>query len=710
MVCGRQGLLELLLIILDGSAPASKSRGAVLRDMKNNLRLSVAYSFLPLVAVAFVFGALFSVDSQVTLGFSDIAWVKKAEENADPQKFFDSLTSEAKRRGINIAKIGADSAHPETGQQLDMMVGDTDIPSARWPDSGYPRFNQSQDVNVAVRQRAEDDPLGWYLIYGDRERAQGLLSQVGSSSGYSGTQYGMFSADNVIRSMGGTPLVSAFVSSVGIIVFSISSSILLGSRRYARKRLNGASPWEVFRHDIADISVPLLGSTAITGTLSTVFLATYNDLAFASLFFRLSVAALVVLVVVCLAVHAVTVLFCMRVPVADALKGKQPARLVYVSMGLARGFAILMILVTSFGTIQTALVLRSHTESRSSWESNKQAYFVDIAGAVRSQDEEDQLAQWFAGEVKLHNIIVAHRDNLMAATVNEPPQSEGSVLFVNDEYLHHNAQRFPDADRAIRQNPDAMRLFLPERSDTTVEQVLDHLPYGVDRATAGDIQISHYESTKPVFDYGWSLGLNRIDSFNPVVVYLPPEQIAAIPGDVSAWATQGDALVIDRESAQTRLKESGVKSMVHGITNARLQQAKYAREARTDVLLSVYSVCLLLLLLLFATIEFSRIHVSERDQRLFRGHLFGESWSRGLRHVLWMETVVGLALGCWILRRTRSAVETAVYFGASSQESFEYNTGMLVFGALLMIVNVSIMLGSMNRTYRHHISRRSRDA
>ncbi|WP_129658851.1 hypothetical protein [Rothia uropygialis] len=139
------------------------------------------------------------------------------------------------------------------------------------------------------------------MIYGDRGRAEGLLSEVGGQNGYSGMQYGMFSADNVMRSMGRTPLVAALVSSIGIILFSLCSSILLGSRRYARKRLYGASPWELFKHDIADIAVPLLGSIALTTTLSGIFLKIYNDLAFATLFFLLGAAILDLLVVVCLA-------------------------------------------------------------------------------------------------------------------------------------------------------------------------------------------------------------------------------------------------------------------------------------------------------------------------------------------------------------------------------------------------------------------------
>lgn len=486
-----------------------------------------------------------------------------------------------------------------------MVVGNPELPSAHWPDSGYPAFNLSQGVSVAVRESPEADPLGWCVIYGDRDRAERLVSKVGAQSGYSGMQYGMFSADNVMRSMGRTPLVAAFISSIGIILFSLCSSILLGGRRYARKRLYGASPWEVFKQDIADIAVPLLGSAILTATLSAAFLKIYNDLAFASLFFLLGAAILGLPVVVCLAVHAATIFFCTRVPISDALKRKQPARFVYASMGLARGFALIMILVTAFGAIGTALILRSHAESRSSWESNPHAYFVNIAGADRSEDEEKRLTQWFADEIKQNNIIVAHRGNLISTSTNEPWRPEGSVLFVNDQYIHHNAQRFPDAEKDVRQDPRSMRLTVPDEAETTIENVVDHLPYGVDRPEERDVRVSHYESKEPIFDYGWSQGLDRVDSFS-----------------------------------------------------------------------SVYSICLLVVLLFFATVEFSTIHVSERDQRLFRGHLFGESWARGLRHVLWLEVVVGVAFGWWILHKVAVASELDILTGVSFHENRQYYTGM----------------------------------
>lgn len=54
------------------------------RTMKNNVRLSLAYLLLPVVAFVFVFGALFSIDAETTLGFGDIAWFKNSEENSDP--------------------------------------------------------------------------------------------------------------------------------------------------------------------------------------------------------------------------------------------------------------------------------------------------------------------------------------------------------------------------------------------------------------------------------------------------------------------------------------------------------------------------------------------------------------------------------------------------------------------------------------------------
>ncbi|WP_129658853.1 hypothetical protein [Rothia uropygialis] len=113
-----------------------------------------------MVAFVFVFGALFSIDSETTLGFGDIAWFKNSEEDADPQKFHDSLTSTAKQRGLNIAKIGADPERPETGQHLEMVIGNPELPSAHWPDSGYPAFNLSQGVSVAVREHPDADPLG----------------------------------------------------------------------------------------------------------------------------------------------------------------------------------------------------------------------------------------------------------------------------------------------------------------------------------------------------------------------------------------------------------------------------------------------------------------------------------------------------------------------------------------------------------------------
>ncbi|WP_129658847.1 hypothetical protein [Rothia uropygialis] len=109
--------------------------------------------------------------------------------------------------------------------------------------------------------------------------------------------------------------------------------------------------------------------------------------------------------------------------------------------------------------------------------------------------------------------------------------------------------------------------------------------------------------------------------------------------------------------------------MVHSIKNARITQAEYAREARTDLFLSVYSICLLVVLLFFATVEFSRIHISERDQRLLRGHLFGESWVRGLRLVLWLEVVVGVVFGWWILHKAAVVSEIDILTGASLHEN-----------------------------------------
>lgn len=679
------------------------------------IRSSVVYVAIPWIALICGFITLIAVDEQTTLGSSEVLHINKAESSADEENFISALEEQARARHLNIARQTFDAKGDIGATHMTMIVGDPSQPSARWVEDGYSGFSRNQRVSVEPWDDAEDlDPRGIYLIYGEAENADGLLQELERAGGYGGLQYPLYSASNISRSLGGTPLAGVFFCMAAGCVCTVFVLGMRSSRRYARKRLFGGGYLSLAGQEVGAglkaqaisllVAVPLVGA----------FLWIYNSGAFLGLYASVTALLLVVLDLLTIITHLIVVALTMKLPITEALKGRLPARATFLSLHVIRAVVLILLISTIFSIGRLQVESKGYSEAQRFWEQpvNSSVNYIDTAGANRSEEEENSISEWIRGEVQEGNILISQSDSILPSTPTGSAEILGTTLTVNRQYIEANVQKLPAAvSEEIRGHADGREVlaFIPEGSEFSEDVLRGQLPYEL--PDKDDLLITEYQypAGATFFDYGKSNvpGMSLIE--DPALIYLPDDLVADSAPTIAAWSTQGGALALDRTAALERLKGIPAREQIAGIKNAAAQQASFARENQQDLNLSRFSAALLALMFLILTGAAAKTYMNEHGQEGFRRFLHGWGFLRSNRVYLLVEGAVLLALAGWALSRLPSLEYTMAHISVSSgqvQNTVNF-TLLLSITALLAAAASSLWLAHWN--HRREIGDRIRN-
>ncbi|WP_129660912.1 hypothetical protein [Rothia halotolerans] len=667
------------------------------------------YGLIALLSAVAVFAQLHETDSEMTLGSRHLLWITDVHTGFSPEKFHERLGEELEARDINAARLDFDADDPVRSQVLQLRIGNPDLSSARWAEEGYPVFDKGQHVTVETLDRPLEDPRGIYMLYGPEKSKEGLLESL-AETGYGGAQRTLYANQDMVDYLRGSPFAWAFSASVLGIAFAVMASAVMGSRVYAQRFLFGSSPLGAYVREARAALLTVLVSFIGVQAMAAVVLLLYNGMAFYGLFWKISLLVTVVITVLILVVHLVAVQLVSRVDIPEAIKGRQPVRSSYAAVSLVKIGCLVGLLSLMQISFSTAGLMADHRSSSALLSTLGQVSYVDQRGVTPEEADRRSTAEWFAGEIGRGNVIIAQNKPLMKFGPDFKPLSLTSALAVDQNYLRLHAEQVPEAARWIAEDEHRHQpaVFLPEGREVSREELEEVVPYGFPEQRLADFTEHRIPAGRDVFTYGSSINEDPLSVHDPLVVYLPQEDLLASADSVAAWATQGGAIIEDRAGAMDRLAESPARTLVASIKPVAVHQASYLKKYGADLRTSLYGAVAFGVVLVLALLAYAVLYCRENGQEIFVKHLSGWGFLGTFRALLGVEVLVMAGVVAWQAYRTVGESQGLLSTGADDgvvTDFLRFSWGSI--GALVLL-DLALLLGALLLSSRRDITERTR--
>lgn len=667
------------------------------------------YGLIALLSAIAVFAQLHETDSEMTLGSRHILWITEAHSGFSPEDFHDRLGEELQDRGINAARLDFDAADPVRSQVLQLRIGNSDLPSARWADEGYPVFDKGQHVTVEIVDKPLADPRGIYMIYGPEASKEGLLESL-VETGYGGTQRTLYADRDMVEYLRGSPFAWAFSASVLGIAFAVMASAVMGSRVYAQRFLFGSSPLGVYAREARSALLTVLTSFVVVQAVAAVALLLYNGMAFYGLFWSISLLVTAVITALILMAHLAAVLLVSRVEIPEALKGRQPVRSSYAAVSLVKIGCLVGLLSLMQLSFSTAGLMADHRSSSALLGSLGQTSYIDQRGGTQEEADQRSMGEWLREEIARDNVIVAQNQRLMKRGPDFNPISLTPVLVVDQNYLRLHADQAPEAAQWVLQEEhrDQPAVFLPGGGHMTRDELEEVVPYEFPEQRLADFTEHGIPEGRDVFTYGSSLTPDPLRVRDPLMVYLPQTDLLASASTVAAWATQGGALIEDRDGVMERLAASPARTLIASIKPVAVHQASYLKEYGADLRTSLYGAVAFGVVLVLALLAYAVLYCRENGQEIFVKHLSGWGFFGTFRALLGVEVLVMAGVVAYQAYRTVGEGRGMLSVGANDgvvADFLRFSWGAI--GALVLL-DLALLLSALLISSRRDITERTR--
>ncbi len=680
----------------------------------------ILYSIVPLIGGIFSFSVIMDFESDTPLRGNDVLWIRSGSEqssfsDAAGRQFSEKLHREIESRSLNIALVTPLEENPDGGNHLDFLLTNTGDPSAAWATQDYSSFNPR--YHVAVGRLAPDraDPRGIYLVFGDQQRIRGLADSL-AQPGLTITQYQLLAPSNLWRVYGSSSLLIAWVATVVTVSFASGTAAVVGSRRYARKRLYGWSRSRTLITETRRIVAVVGASTVAMLIAAALCLWPFNGLASFGIFAALAVGITLVTAIPMTLAHLASIVALYCVPISDGLKGRLPVRFAFSSLIAVKVVGLALLMSTLAYVPSVGALAQQYLRSTSEWNRIPEAAFVSLRAEAGTQEMMHGVSPWVLEELRAGNIILSHAETVTDVIEDldhiDPMSFIGTpVMYVNDTYLAQFSDQLPEVVAWRQKTHPALNhahVFVPDGVELTSQQLENIIPHDVPEEFASTTERHAYSPPGDVF----RLGDSHLDDAeyvrDPIVVFLPDRLLEQTGQMMTAWATSNGVAVKDQSAAESRLRDSDADHFVLPLARGREVHAAHRAKNLSELRMTSYTTGIYILVLGFAVLAFALVFSRENGQKIFRRVVHGWPKLRGARLGLIATGLVG-AIGVAIVFHGLVAVtqhaqdrllDTATY---SSQIRWFAVAG---FGALAAFVIFSVV--ALSRAARREIKERSR--
>ncbi|MCY9787582.1 hypothetical protein KIK06_27255 [Nocardiopsis sp. EMB25] len=636
-----------------------------------NRILSFAYSAC--LAFAAVIAFLLATTAEQTiyvLEDSELVWISENDGTHDNAEVAASVQRIADDHGAAIAYVIPDVEEPSTLVHMYLAVSDPDSRYADWLDSGYPSFSRAMTVQThPIDAFGDVGPNGHYLVLGAPQAEPALreaLAEHGlrEATGTTVTQLWHYFTGGRLFNLVAVALLGT--------VTAVGAGVLLGSREYAVRRLQGHSYLRVLRTDLGRVGRLCAIALPIATAATLGFLGVYNGWNQLGFYTPLALVFLGLLIVPCLLVHAGTLGLVHATGILPALKGRLPVRSTTVAIYLVRVpvLALSLVIVSAIAlSAQSAREQSAALELYEEYPDTSRPALSSNYGWADADAVDDALGPWLRRvDADGDMVLAAHQSPLEFVPPDPagvaPPAIDLRILLVNDTYLAEQEVLAPSGERYG--SGDEVRVIIPDSAAEHTEQIVasteNWLSGASESERALDVEVLPAADGQTLFTYGMEGGGRPLFLplvYEPVLIALPNGQVLSDTSYVthmSARETIFPAPGVVEEFRASNPQASRYISMVETLTTSALvAHANTLTTLRTEMFNLVGATAVLVLTAMAACV----IHVRTRAQEIFARHISGWSFVATHRRLLAVEGLIALAFVAWAVWDTLSALAAA---------------------------------------------------
>ena len=586
-----------------------------------------------------------------------LLFVQNSGRSVDTDDVFSPILEFAREHRVNVVFESADLRSPTEVRHLYVAVGDQRGPGGDWVEEGYGSLPGGPRTEVhELSAAAEVNPFGGYHFYGPEETATEFvetMTGLGFSS-YLADEYQILDRFEAFR---GSMLFNLFAMTLVCGATSIAAGVLLGSRGYAVKRLQGLSYTGVLLRDIVLLArfwVPIAVITA-AGTIGSLFLS--GGLDHLRLVADMAFVYLAIFVLVGLFVHAITLAAVYRTGILAGLKGRLPQGSTIASAYTVRALILLSVVGIGANLVLSFQELQERREAFSFFGEVGDTSRIHLNQHVDRPEMTAELGSWLRGLDASGQLVIAapgRADNLFAGA-----SGDFGALVVNDAYL----ERHPVSADGGTLGPTGsgqVRVLIPQSREGEEQQIRGVVEGWVRGKTEQPVSIvvGHTKAGEALFTYGAAqLGLAFDLPFmrDPVVIALPNGSPVFTDEDYRAYAEAGAAVFPDRERLLAAVTQPGLSDLVSEVLPVKTDAAVEYAEAADRVRLQALTCTAGIAVTAIAGIAAAIVLVRSRSRHIFVQYLNGWSFISMYRSVLAVEVafvVVFTGRAFWEARRT----------------------------------------------------------
>ena len=690
--------------------------------------IQLAVLVAALVAVIGSFVILSSLDIMAPLGVQGTVQVSGSTPSAPSSSTIAGIERMAGDTGTDIVKLVEDIRDPGGSRMLYVAVGGQSTDPARWLADGYPGFTRSMTTTVlSFDQLSGQDPRGNYYVYGGPDATQAFAERF-RADGYEvevRTDYTVSYAHWLINQ----PLGVGFEVTLLLCAMLAGMFALMNVKGYAVQRLQGNSGWSVMARDIRANICQTLAVTWVVLLGFAGFLALYNHASHMGTALALASAVFAVFLAVISVAYLVGFAVASRSPLLMALKGRLPARL---ASGLIYCVRVPAVILSVWAVIYAGMAAGQaldQAEAQQAWRTAGRASAIRINPRL-SPSEQDRYSiatgQWLISQEQQGRMILAQEDTLMQLSIAADQTEEdggssiasGDVLMVNSNYLR--AQTVQDASgRRIAQVPDSGVLVVIPASKQDQRGKIE----GIVRAFISSqsqmhgvamprITVLMGKPDQSLFGYGQQNMPNQKALFRDTVLIGADAGTGVFsPDDYTAYASEGNAMLVDPDQALVSLREAGLQPFVYAVSSVSAKAAADFAELQADLRIHLMNVLVAIAILIASAIAAAQTHVRGNAQHIFARYVHGWSFPATHRLAITAETVLALTpilFSAYLVVQSRQRTGFAI--GSQSiADIYQLGGWQPVFIAAVTIVNMLIYLLATARYVRVLAASHSRE-
>lgn len=575
---------------------------------------------------------LWGLDSQIFLHRAWVVEVAPQESSGTDLLAADAVQSFSRRSGAGVVRIHPDPADPDTARTFSVEAGEIDALQS-WLRHGYPCFACDTATRVVPYAAAAPSSSGPYLVVGERPDADRLRQQLTDIGLRSDPPYPVGDLSLGLAVFVGSPVFFPFCAAGLAVLLILGANIALRGKEWGIRRLAGESWASRFGCEVVWSARWWMIATAGALALSALVLLPLNRLHHFSVFATVSLVLTGVIVLLGVAVTAVSLWLASRSSITESVKGRLSGN---AWLAGAMGGRLLAALLLTFVSLAAAHAQVGYRQAQDLGRllAPVGEYQLLTRSSAADIDAQHSLAKWVQDVAgRPGGLLLAHRAVISQAPSTDhhdaypPVPSLGreavlQLVIVNPAYVDTVEITTPEGRRlrAAEVNDGTPQLLVPQHrvaeAGSMISMVTSYLSElssdaGQDpsaapirtRTMADDVHVVAFDNGAPAMVSDGALVL---------VVALDGRQVPVMA--LQSWAND---VVVDPQALSENRLPGAVADALYSHVSLDTVLAQARRDGRLALVGQTVGALLALLVLVGCCFAQGYLYIRRNVQRLF---------------------------------------------------------------------------------------------